>query len=313
MKVVEIQELAEAVRELALVPLDGGKLESFTAGAHIECEVTLPDGRTATRAYSLTNAPNDTRAYRIAVARAADGRGGSQFMHGLELGATIRVSSPRNDFPLNMSANETLLIAGGIGITPIVAMARALAHAGRPFELHYVGRRRELMAFAGEIEGMPGARLVCDGGDPANGLELSTLTAMPRLGRHLYVCGPRPLIDATIAAAKAAGWPPASLHFELFGAEGPQAGDTAFTIEFAKSGRSAEVGVGRTILEVMEELGLNPIFDCRRGECGVCVADVIAGEPDHRDINLSAREKQAGKLICTCVSRARSDRLVLDI
>lgn len=312
MKVAEIRQVAEAIREFSLVPLDGRPLEDFSAGAHVECEVLLPDGRVATRAYSLTNAPDDTVAYRVAVARADAGRGGSTFLHALEAGTTIRVGSPRNDFPLSMSANETLLIAGGIGITPILAMARALNHAGRPFELHYVGRRREVMAFAAEVEAMPGAKLVFDEGDPAKGLPLPTLLAMPRLGRHLYVCGPRPLIDATLAAAKAAGWPPASLHFELFGADGPQAGDKPFTVEFVRSGKSAEVPVGRTILDVMEELGLNPIYDCRRGECGVCIADVIEGEPDHRDMNLSEREKQAGKLICTCVSRARTARLVLD-
>ena len=313
MKVARIRQVAETIREFSLMPVDGRPLEDFTAGAHVECEVTLPDGRTALRAYSLTNAPGDTEAYRVAVARADAGRGGSTFLHALNEGATINVGSPRNDFPLSMSANETLLIAGGIGITPILSMARALSHAGRTFELHYVGRRREVMAFAEEVEALPGATLVFDQGDPAQGINLSSVLAMPRLGRHVYVCGPRPLIDATLAAAKAAGWPPAAIHFELFGSDGPKAGDTAFTVEFARSGKSAEVTVGRTILDVMEELGLNPIFDCRRGECGVCIADVLEGEPDHRDMNLSEREKQAGKLICTCVSRARTARLILDI
>jgi vanillate O-demethylase ferredoxin subunit len=310
---VEVRQVADAVREVALAPLDGRPLESFSAGAHVECEVRLPDGRAATRAYSLINAPDNVSAYQIAVALADPGRGGSAFVYQLEVGVTVRVSTPRNDFPLAMSASESLLIAGGIGITPILAMARALARGGRPFELHYAGRQRSAMAFADEVEAIPSATLVCDGGDPARGLQLATILAMPRLGRHLYVCGPRPLIEATLAAAKGAGWSPATLHFELFGADGPKRGDKPFTVEFVRSGKSAEVGVGRTILDVMEELGLNPIFDCRRGECGVCVADIIEGQPDHRDMNLSNREKQAGKLICTCVSRATSERLVLDI
>ncbi len=310
MRVVEAAQRAEAVREFALAPADGQRLDGFSAGAHVECEVRLPNGRSGMRAYSLVNAPGETGVYRIAVALSGDGRGGSRFMHSLGAGDPIRVGSPRNDFPLVTTATETLLIAGGIGITPILAMARALG--GRGAEIHYAGRHRAAMAYADEVAAMPGARLVCDGGDPAKGLDLNALVAGPREGRHLYVCGPRPLIAATLAAAKAAGWPDARLHFELFGADDPRAGDRPFTAVFARSGKTAEVPVGRTILEVMEEIGLDPLFDCRRGECGICVTDVIDGEPDHRDMNLSEREKRAGKLICTCVSRARGERLVLD-
>lgn len=312
MRITGLTDVAETIREFALVPVDGQRLDGFSAGAHLDCEVRLPDGRAAMRAYSLVNAPGDTAAYRIAVARSDAGRGGSTFMHALREGGTIRVGSPRNDFPLLMSASETLLLAGGIGITPILAMARALSHGGRPFEVHYVGRRREVMAYADEIEAMAGARLIFDGGDPARGLDLSAVLSGVREGRHLYVCGPRPLIDAVLAKAKEAGWPQRQLHFELFGADGPQSGDRSFTVEFARSCKTVDVPVGRTILDVMEEIGLDPLFDCRRGECGICVTDVIEGEPDHRDMNLSEREKRAGKLICTCVSRAKGGRLVLD-
>lgn len=313
MKIVGVRDIAESVREFSLLPADGKRLDSFTAGAHLECEVRLPDDRMGMRAYSLTNAPDENRVYRIAVARSDTGRGGSTFMHMLHVGGTIRVGSPRNDFPLLLTAPHTLLIAGGIGITPILAMARALSHAGRPFQLHYVGRHRAAMAYIDEIEAMPGASIVFDGGDPAHGLDIPALVADGREGRHLYVCGPRAMIEAVLAAAKSTGWAQRQLHFELFGADLPQAGDRPFTVEFARRGVSAIVPAGRTILDLMEELGLDPLFDCRRGECGICVTDVIEGEPDHRDMNLSEREKKAGNLICTCVSRAKGDRLVLDI
>ena len=312
MTIIAVRDVAEGIREFALAPTDGRPLDGFTAGAHVECEVTLPDGRAATRAYSLTNAPREDDAYRIAVNRAPEGRGGSAFMHGLAAGTMIRVGTPRNDFPLEMHAEDSLLIAGGIGITPILAMARALGHAHRPFAIHYVGRARELMAYGDEVAAIPGAALVCDGGDPAKGLAIAELVAAPRPGRHLYVCGPRPLIEAVLAAARVAGWQESHLHFELFGADPPAAGDAPFTVEFRRSGKTAEVPVGRTIMDVMEELGIEPLFDCRRGECGICVTDVVEGVPDHRDMNLSQREKEAGKLICTCVSRARTARLVLD-
>lgn len=312
MTIAAVRDVADGIREFTLASIDGQPLEDFAAGAHIECAVMLPDGQRAVRAYSLINAPAEIDAYRIAVARAQDGRGGSAFMHGLAPGMTIGVGRPRNDFPLEPDAMDSLLIAGGIGITPILAMARALGRAGRSFTIHYAGRSRGAMAYGDEVAAMPGAALVCDGGDPGKGLAIAELVAGPRLSRHLYVCGPRPLIEAVLAAARAAGWPESHLHFELFGAEQPSAGDRAFTVEFARSGRTAEIPVGSSILDVMEQLGLAPLFDCRRGECGVCLTDVIDGLPDHRDMNLSQREKDAGKLICTCVSRARTERLVLD-
>jgi vanillate O-demethylase ferredoxin subunit len=312
MKIAGIRDVASGIREFELEPVDGKPLDNFSAGAHIECGVTLPDGKPGLRAYSLVNRPGEIDSYRIAVARSADSRGGSAYMHSLAPGDTLYVGRARNDFPLLLSAHTSLLVAGGIGVTPILAMARTLAHTGRPFQMHYVGRDRELMAYADEIEQLHGARVVVDGGDPSKGIDLANLLKDPPPACHLYVCGPRPLIEATLAEARTAGWTDRQLHFEMFGGEAPLSGDRPFTVEFALSGKVAEVAVGKTILDVMEELHLEPIFDCRRGECGVCVVDVLAGEPDHRDMNLSEREKNTGKLICTCVSRAKGDRIVLN-
>ena len=312
MRVAGVRDVARDIREIELVAIDDAPLDSFSAGAHVECAVVLPDGSPGLRAYSLVNAPGEMDRFRIAVARSADSRGGSAYMHGLKVGDALQVGRARNDFPLLLSAPHSLLVAGGIGVTPILAMARTLSHTGRPFQLHYVGRERALMAYADEIEALEGASLVTDGGDPAQGLDLAAILANPPPACHLYVCGPRPLIEATLAAARSAGWTDRQLHFELFGGEAPLSGDRPFTVEFALSGVTAEVAVGQTILDVMEELNLDPIFDCRRGECGVCVVDVVSGEPDHRDMNLSEREKSAGQLICTCVSRAKGDRIVLN-
>lgn len=311
MRVDSILDVADGIREISLVSDDGSPLDSFSAGAHIQCEVMLADGKLALRAYSLVNEPGDLASYRIAVAKSPESRGGSIFMHSLVPGDNVRVGRARNDFSLQLSASQSLLIAGGIGVTPILAMARTLGHTGRPFSMHYAGRDRSVMAYVDEAEKRHGAHVVTDGGDPSRGLDLAAIVRDPPTSGCLYVCGPRPLIEATLAVARSSGWANRQLHFELFGGEAPQSGDTPFTVEFTLSGKSALVPVGKTILDVMEELDLAPIFDCRRGECGVCVVDVLSGDPDHRDMNLSEREKASGKLICTCVSRAKGDRIVL--
>ena len=152
MRVEGIVDVAAGIREISIAPLDGEPLDSFSAGAHIECEVTLADGKQGLRAYSLVNAPGDAACYRIAVALSADSRGGSIFMHSLKLGEAIRVGRARNDFPLQLSVSESLLIAGGIGVTPILSMARTLGHTGRPFRMHYAGRDRSVMAYVDEAE-----------------------------------------------------------------------------------------------------------------------------------------------------------------
>lgn len=302
--VTAVRRLTPEIVELTIVP-EGG-VARFEAGAHILCEVMLSDGSAASRAYSLVNGPDDRQVYRIAVALAEGTRGGSRFMHGLTAGDRIRVSLPRNDFPLRKVMDRALLIAGGIGITPLLSMALVLKARNLPFALHYGGRRLEAMAYADVVGAMPEARLT--EGD----LDLAAVVGRPAPGLHLYVCGPRALIAATMGAAEAAGWQRDSVHFELFAAEAEEGSDTPFTVDLRASGITLEVGVGTTILDAMIAVGLDPIFDCRRGECGICVVDVIEGVPDHRDMNLSAREKAEGKLICTCVSRSQTAHLVLN-
>ncbi len=311
MVVAQTRWVAETVRELRLRPAGPGFVADFAPGAHVECQVTLPDGTTALRAYSLLNAPQDRDGYVIAVARGSGG--GSLFLHGVDEGTRLVVGAPRNDFPLSDEADAHLLLAGGIGVTPLLAMARALAQRGAAFRLIYAGRHPAAMAYYDEVRAFPGSTVVCDGGDPACGVDLPALFAAPRPGLHAYVCGPRALIEAALAAARVQGWSEANLHFELFAAESARAGDTAFDVVIESTGQVLHVPRDRTILDMLIEAGLDPIYDCKRGECGICVTEIADGTPDHRDMTLSQREKDEGTSLCTCVSRARTQRLVLKL
>jgi ferredoxin-NADP reductase len=314
--VADVRALTPAIKRFVLRRADGGALPLFTAGAHIEVAVILPQGAPGRRSYSLVNSPIEPDRYEIAVLREPQGSGGSAFMHErVTIGDRLAASAPRNDFPLAASAREHWLIAGGIGITPIFAMARVLAASERAFALHYCARSPEAMAYRDEIAAVAGgrARFYFDGGDPARGLDLGALLAAPVPGRHVYVCGPRGMIDAVLARCQAAQWPREQVHFELFTPAKAEATDQAFEVVLARSGRSVWVPVDKTILETLLDAGEEPLSDCRRGECGVCVTEVLAGDPLHRDYYLTESEKAAGKSMCICVSRARSAKLVLDL
>ncbi|HEV2552011.1 MAG TPA: PDR/VanB family oxidoreductase [Stellaceae bacterium] len=314
--VSDIRALTPAIKRFELRGRDGGALPPFTAGAHIDVAVTLPNGAPGSRSYSLVNSPIGRDRYEIAVLREPQGSGGSAFMHErVQIGDRLAASAPRNDFPLAGEAREHWLIAGGIGITPILAMARVLAASGQPFALHYCARSPETMVYREEIAALAGdrARFYFDGGDPARGLDVGALLAAPMPGRHVYVCGPRGMIDAVLTRCQRSQWPRDQVHFELFTPAKAEAGDQAFEVVLARSGRSVRVAAGKTILETLLEVGEEPLSDCRRGECGVCVTEVLAGEPLHRDYYLTDSEKAAGKSMCICVSRARGAKLVLDL
>ena len=322
--ITEAGAASPLIRSLRLAAADGATLPAFTPGAHVR--VAIP-GLAEPRSYSLmvTHAIAGETAtafdapthYRLGVRLEAESSGGSRHMHALEVGDRISVSAPKNDFPLHAAEageGDTVLIAGGIGITPIASMAAALASAGRPFVLHYSGRSRDQLAFVDELQALAGARLHIHADDEdATRLDLAALLAGLSPRQHLYVCGPKGMIDALIAGATAAGWPRERIHFELFANAAPQAGDGSFELELAQSGKVLTVPADKTILDVLEAAGCDPMYDCKRGECGVCTATVLAGEPDHRDYFLSDAEKAEGKLIQICISRAKSPRLVLDL
>lgn len=320
-----VEPLTSHVTAFRLRAQDGRALPGFAAGAHVRVQVG--EGGGDWRAYSLVNlAPEACVAceqapdrYLIAVRREDTGAGGSRWMHTqVRAGDTLRIAPPVNAFALEEhddASADVMLIAGGIGITPIASMATALAARGRRYALHYTGRSISQLAFVDELRALAGEHLHLYGDDEASEAErfdLARLFATLTPGQPLYVCGPQGLIDAVIALATERGWPRERIRSELFAAAAPQAGDAAFEVELRQSGMTLTVTPAQTILDAMLDAGLDPLYDCKRGECGVCQVGVIEGEVDHRDYCLSEAEKCSGKVMHICVSRARAARLVID-
>ena len=312
--------LTPDIRQLRLRPAQAGQaLPGFTAGAHISLEVRLPDGSTGWREYSLvalTQAQASAPAeYCIAIRKESPGRGGSQFVHEhIKTGDMLNVRAPRNQFPMDTSTDRAVLIAGGIGITPIASMAAHCRQTGRPVTAWYAGRNRASMAYVDELTALLGNDLHLHADDEAGKpLDLAALFAGLEATDHLYFCGPTPMIDAILAMAEKQGWPRNQVHFELFNAPPAEEGDHPFEIELVQSGKTLNVPADKSILDVLIDAGFDPLYDCKRGECGVCACEVLSGEIDHRDYILTAREKEAGNIMHTCVSRAKGNKLILDI
>jgi vanillate O-demethylase ferredoxin subunit len=315
LEVVASTLLANDIRGLTLKSADGTALAPFSAGAHVRLKIkplmALGTGIDDERCYSLINSTRHDQTYEIAVKLEPQGRGGSRHMHELRPGDRIQASAVKNDFPLAPAAQDSLLIAGGIGITPILSMARALTASGASFQMHYVGRSADSMAFCQDILQTYGAKahVYHDGGDPAKGIPLHEVLEHPAPGRHVYVCGPKAMIEAICQAARLAGWPSENVHFELFGA--PVASQShEYHVELRRSGLRFTVSPQQSILELMIAKGLDPMFDCKRGECGACAVPVLEGQADHRDYALSEDDRQ--HMMCVCVSGALSPHLVLD-
>ena len=306
--VLEIVSLTDRISSLHIAATDGSALPIWEAGAHVEFDVA--DG---TRAYSLiafnpvTVAPSF---YQIAVQREDGGQGGSRAMHDLQIGDPITFSAPQNDFPVKTGASAVLL-AGGIGVTPMISMAAALHAAGQQFAFHYAGRSASVMAYHAELAEtwVDAFHLHCDDNDSA--LDLDAVIASLNAG-HLYVCGPRGLLDAARAQAEAQGIPQDRVHYELFEAAAAQSDDCAFEVQI-NDGTIYTIPVGQSIIDVLEENDVDVMYDCQRGDCGICQCDVREGTPDHRDVVLSDAEREAGDVMQICVSRAKTPRLVLDI
>ena len=306
--VVEVTALTDRISSLTIAAVDGGALPGWEAGAHVEFDVA-----SGSRAYSLVSfdpVQNDPTRYRIAVQREDDGTGGSLAMHSLNVGDKIAFSAPKNDFAINPNAAGVFL-AGGIGVTPLISMATALGFAGQNVAFHFAGRSAGVMAFRQELADTwgPEFHLHCD--DAETKLDLDAIIAS--LGdAHLYVCGPRGMMDAVRLKAEAASIPATRIHFELFEAAHTQEGDTAFEVQI-NDGTVYTIPADKSIIEVLEENDVDVMYDCQRGDCGICQCDVIDGTPDHRDVVLSDAERAAGDVMQICVSRAKSAKLVLDI
>ncbi|WP_036236048.1 PDR/VanB family oxidoreductase, partial [Methylibium sp. T29-B] len=302
---------AEGVASFVLRRADGGPLPTFDAGAHIDVE--LPNGMV--RQYSLCNRPGETQRYCIGVLREAAGRGGSRCAHeALHESTPLRISAPKNHFPL-VPAKHSILLAGGIGVTPILAMAETLTAADASFEMHYCTRSRARTAFAERIAAAPYALRVAfhhDDGAKAQKFDAKAVLAAPAADTHLYVCGPKGYMDHVIATAKALGWADAQIHFEYF-AGGPvdHGADDAFEIELATSGRVVTVPAGQTVIAALAAQGVEVPVSCEQGVCGTCILKVVGGTPDHRDMYFSDAEHAANDQFTPCCSRSKTPRLVV--
>lgn len=289
----------------------GRQLPAFTAGAHLE--VHLANGMV--RHYSLCNDPAERDRYCLGVGLSRDSRGGSRHLHDqVRVGTALTVSSPRNNFPLELAASESVFVAGGIGITPILAMIRACIAARRPWRLFYCARNRQRCAFYEELRELGADRCHFHFDDEQDGTRFDVSAMLRRVApdAHLYTCGPEPLMKAMEAAC--ADRAPDRVHFEWFTAAAVDTTtDQPFTIVLRNSGTRYEVPPGRSILEVLEDHDAGVPYSCREGLCATCRTTVLAGEVDHRDSVLSAAEKASNKEMMICVSRAKSAVLELEL
>jgi vanillate monooxygenase ferredoxin subunit len=297
-----------------LVEAEGRALPAFSAGSHVD--VFVGDG--LTRQYSLCNNPAEGHRYQIAVLRDPATRGGSLAMHEqVKVGDVLRISAPKNHFALAHDAQRHLLLAGGIGITPLLCMAERLAATGGDFEMHYGTRSRERTAFLARIAASAyAARVQChfDDGPAVQKFDIAARLATPEPGTHLYVCGPKGFMDAVLATARAQGWPEAQLHCEYFAADvAPSADDRGFEVQIASSGRIIVVPRDQTVVQALAAAGVDVPTSCEQGVCGTCITRVIDGVPDHKDVYFTPEEHAANDQFTPCCSRAKSARLVLDL
>ncbi|NBF04642.1 2Fe-2S iron-sulfur cluster binding domain-containing protein [Pseudomonas sp. Fl5BN2] len=305
------EEQGDGVVVLDLVSPQGRPLPSFEAGAHID--VHLKPG--LVRQYSLCGDPANVDAYRLGVLKDPDSRGGSLAVHALLEGREIEISTPRNHFPLAPNARRSILIGGGIGITPMVAMAYALNARDSDFELHYCARSRSRSAFLDELGSAGFAACLhthFDDEEEAQKLDLASLLGNPQADVHVYVCGPAGFMDWVIGQALAQGYADDHVHREYFQVAVDASG-ASFEVHAARSGKTVQVAQGQSIVEALRTVGINIEVSCAQGVCGTCLCDVLEGEPDHRDVYLTDDEKSANDQILVCCSRARSNKLVLDI
>jgi ferredoxin-NADP reductase len=297
---------AEGVVALELGLLEEGEVPSWDPGAHIDLH--LPDGKV--RQYSLCGARSDRRTLRIAVLREPEGRGGSRYLYDdAVVGEVFQIGSPRNNFELETAARY-VFIAGGIGITPLVPMIREVDDAGADWSLLYGGRSLRSMAFVTELRDDPRVTIVPE--DEMGLLDLAALKEA-RGDTLIYCCGPEPLLKAVELAT--AHWGDGALRLERFKARDdvPNGPGTAFDVILERSGIALTVAPGQSILQTVADAGVVVPSSCREGTCGTCETVVLEGEPEHRDSILTPRERAANDCIIICCSRARSDRLVLDL
>jgi len=305
-----VRDVANGVRLFEIEPADG-HFRTPTPGSHINVTVQIGD-RPDVRSYSIVG-PCADGLYRIAVKLLPDTRGGSAYMFGLSPGAQLTISEPGNHFELSPGRPDYLLVAGGIGITPIYTMAHALAGTNAGFRLLYGCRRREDLAFADELRERIGDRLQTFIDEEGARIDLPAEIARLAPGGELYACGPIGMLEAVRRAWQESGRPADALRFETFGNSGRYAAEP-FRVKIPRLGKEITVAQNRTMLDALEEAGVEMIYDCRRGECGLCAVTILEtdGVVDHRDVFFSEKQKAENAQMCTCVSRVVKGGVTID-
>jgi phthalate 4,5-dioxygenase reductase subunit len=309
-EITRAEEIAQGIHLFEMRRKDGSELPHFTAGSHINLRV--PNG--LVRKYSLCSDPADRSHYRVAIKREDNGRGGSVYLiDHTKVGDEWMISAPDNAFALPQRGDNFIFIAGGIGITPFIAMIHALKDdPAKKFKLYYCSRTPEMTAFREELSApeFKGKVIIhYDGGDPANALDLWPIVEERKNREHVYCCGPRGLMEAVRAAT--GHWTPTSIHFEAFSeADARRPDDQPFKVKLASSGKVIDVPAGTTILEAMRAEGIDVPSSCESGTCGTCRTKLLEGEADHRDLVLNENER--GSQIMICVSRAKTPVITID-
>jgi vanillate O-demethylase ferredoxin subunit len=309
----KIKTQAQDIMSLELARADGQNLPAFSAGSHIDLKL----GNGLTRSYSLVNDPAEQHRYVVAVNKDPNSRGGSSYVHeSLRQGQTLEVSEPRNNFKLVEDASLVVMIAGGIGITPLLSMIHRLETLGRPWKLYYNAMTRAKCAYMDEVLALdaraPGrVQLYIVNENDGRFNNLDQIVSSQPTDAHLYCCGPVPMLKAFEEAC--APRPPECVHVEYFSAQQAAANDGGFDVVLARGKRSIRVEAGKSILQSLLDYGIEVPHACQEGVCGACQTTVLAGTPDHRDSFLTPREKTCGKTMMLCCSGSLTPELVLDL
>lgn len=310
-RVAEVVEVNAMIKRFRFVALDGAPLPAFSGGAHTVVEMD-DHGTRRLNPYSLMSDPEDRSGYEISVRRDDAGRGGSLFLHRhVTAGMQMEISYPVNLFPLDTRARKHLMIAGGIGITPFLAQTAQLSHFGGRFELHYSARSKPLGAYMDRLTSAYPDRVHCYFDDEKQMIDLKRVLSMQPIGTHLYVCGPKGMINWVLSTAAAMGWPAQALHHEEFLAPGT---GLPFEVILSASKKTITVGTAQSLLEAMEAAGVDAPYLCRGGACGQCETKVLGcdGTLLHRDHWLTPQEQAEGQKIMPCVSRFEGRTLTID-
>jgi ferredoxin-NADP reductase len=311
LRVQAVRDLSATVREISF---DAPPGVSWSPGAHLRLLLPLADGRHELRRYSMVGQPRVGAPWRVAVKRVDASRGGSAFMHALAVGQHVAAQAPANHFELPPGRRPTWIVAGGIGITPLLGHALALAgQRDNDLQMDYAVRDAQDLVYEGELRQALGDRLRTHAGNRGERLDVAQRIAALPADAQALACGPVRLLEALRDAWAAAGRPPQRLRFETFGTSGHAAAE-AFWVALPRHGLRFEVAADRSLLDALQEHGVACLADCLRGECGLCMVDVLEthGRIDHRDVFMSAAEQQRNDRLCACVSRVTGGGIVID-